>query len=122
MRRTLICLALSLLGTSAEAKWRWNPAHFDKVVLTISIGNGAAAFYDVHHTQGCYPRNCYETNPLAKPFVGHASLSYGLAAGEVYGLAALAQHMKHNRLHRIWWVPQAAGIGLHMIAIKESLE
>jgi hypothetical protein len=96
----------------------WNPINFDKPVLTLSSVNAAVAFYDVEKTQACYPQHCYELDPLAKPIVNHPPLAYASAAGEWYGLSVLAQRMKHSRLKRIWWLPQATAIGLHIWAVR----
>lgn len=118
--KTLAIFFLLCASPLQAQTWKWNPVHFDTPVLVLSGADVGAAFYDVQLTQACYPQDCREGNPLAKPFVKYAPAAYASAAGEWYGLSVLAQRMKHSRFKRIWWAPQAAAIGLHLWAARNT--
>lgn len=114
-------LFLLLLIFAAPARAQIIRPKVDKAVLALAALDGSAAFYDVHRTQDCFPKYCYETDPLAKPFISHPAATYALAAIETVGLAALGQKMRHShRWKRVWWVPQLAGAGLHAWAAAKS--
>jgi len=85
--------------------------HSRRRFLLMSIGVYTAAFLDMQESVSLRPR-FREQDPLARPFAALPAPAYyitGAAFATGINWVGL-QVARSQRLHRVWWVPQACSI------------
>ena len=108
-----------------EYKLQWeSPNHpvADTKFWMITAIHAASMAYDIETTFYTLDRcpNCYEANPIMRPFVKRGRLAtYAFGMGIVTAQTWISYEMKKHT--KFWWVIPAAGIGLHSYAGTHNL-
>ena len=88
------------------------PKVVDAKFLFLAGASVAAMTADYETTHGCIARNaCHELNPFFGSNPSRARM-YAIGAATTAGTIYAAYYLKKKR-KRYWWVPLAAGAGLH---------
>lgn len=89
----------------------------------LLVAQGGLSVSDAAYTESFWAPGAKEFDPLARPVMEHKGLAVSLAVVETAGCYWLGQRMRRSeRFHRIWWVPQTAGILGHAYALSRTLE
>ena len=103
------------LGSSPGAARRTT---LDGKLLTLLSVSYASSIYDTQTTvttlKQC-PVQCFEANPLLRPFAGRKSSAYAYTMS-LTSVSAFATYRLKKTGSRWWWVPLAATSAVHFAA------
>jgi hypothetical protein len=103
------------------------PRVVDRKFVFLGVGLVSAMSFDLYSTYRADARcpRCREDDPFAAPFIsrgpGAAVAAGALFDAGVLGLTAAMRHSSNPALRHIWWLPSAAVITGHALAIRHNL-
>lgn len=107
--------ALSIWLSLSPHPVRLPRPHVDRAWLALTAAQFGAAALDMNRTRNGNVAGTYENNPLARPFVRLPQPPYfavGFAGSAGVAFIGLRMKRSHGWTRHVWWVPQAAQIGL----------
>ena len=126
MRKHLIAtlILISLVGAHAQGEdLESNPqaerrTTLDGKLLTLISVSYASAIYDTQTTLTTLKQcavQCFEANPLVRPFTGRNASAYAYTMG-LTSVSAFATYRLKKTGARWWWVPLVATSAVHVAA------